>query len=315
MPPPNATTHILPSLSYAAQPTAPAVQAPAPQPSAMQISASVQTPSTLPLAVMIPAALPTTVQSLEAATVPSGLNAGLADVTGAGAIGLFLGDGVMPIPQKLVNKILALEYVEMRLLLPESWLYEENGTHCCDKRDRSKKPENRSIFPWLQSFSAMVGVLASRYSHKVAQLMAYQATIIKCYTDFEGSAWMAYDRAYRRQAAAKKSLDWSQLNPTLYSLCFAGRAKRDLVCTNCLSHDHKSEDCSEAGRPNKFRDRPRYSNTRNDSSAELCRLFNARGGSKCRFKECKYAHLCKECKRPHPWSACSTNTAPETKKV
>ena len=105
-------------------------------------------------------------QSLEAATVPSGLNAGLADVTGAGAIGLFLGDGVMPIPQKLVNKILALEYVEMRLLLPESWLYEENGTHCCDKRDRSKKPEIRSIFPWLQSFSAMVGVLASRYPHK-----------------------------------------------------------------------------------------------------------------------------------------------------
>ena len=140
MPPPNATAHILPSLSYTAQPTASAVQSQSPQPSAMQISASVHTPSTLPTAVLIPAALPTTVQSLQAATVPSGLNAGSADVTGAGAIRLFLGDGVMPIPQKLFNKILALEYVEMRLLLPESWLYEENVTHCCDKRNRSKKP-------------------------------------------------------------------------------------------------------------------------------------------------------------------------------
>ena len=59
--------------------------------------------------------------------------------------------------------------------------------------------------------------------------MAYQSTIVKCHSDFEGSAWMAYDRAFKRQAAAKKTLNWSQLNPTLYSLCFAGKVKTDIL--------------------------------------------------------------------------------------
>ena len=72
--------------------------------------------------------------------------------------------------------------------------------------------------------------------------MAHHSSFVKCHSDFEGSAWMAYDRAFRCQAAAEKTLDWCQLNPTLYSLCFAGKAKTDIVCTSCLSREHKSMD-------------------------------------------------------------------------
>jgi hypothetical protein len=51
-------------------------------------------------------------------------------------------------------------------------------------------------------------------------------TILWCYRDFEGAAWAQYGRAYRRQAALLRDLNWSRINTTLYSLCFAGRAKR-----------------------------------------------------------------------------------------
>ena len=34
---------------------------------------------------------------------------------------VFMGDGMMPIPQKLINRILKLEFIEMQELLPENW--------------------------------------------------------------------------------------------------------------------------------------------------------------------------------------------------
>ena len=51
--------------------------------------------------------------------------------------GLFLGDGVLPLPQRLMKKIIALEFVEMRELLPEEWLSsmeegEQDSHSCCN---------------------------------------------------------------------------------------------------------------------------------------------------------------------------------------
>ena len=69
--------------------------------------------------------------------------------------------------------------------------------------------------------------------------MAYQAT------DFEGLAWAQYDRAFRRQMAQTKDLHRSHLNPTLYRLCFAGKAKCHIACSFCLSNNHSAESCLE----------------------------------------------------------------------
>ena len=46
--------------------------------------------------------------------------------------GLFLGDGLLPLPQKLMKRIVAFDFIEMRELLPEEWLHsvtEESNTH------------------------------------------------------------------------------------------------------------------------------------------------------------------------------------------
>ena len=125
-----------------------------------------------------------------------------------GSLGLFLGDEIMPIPQKIVRKFLTLEFVEMRLLLFKSWISDlDSSSHCChSKHENKKQSQVTNIFTWLKCYGAMVGILASRYPQKVAELMAYQSTIIKCHTDFEGVAWVTYDRAYHRQAAVRKHL-------------------------------------------------------------------------------------------------------------
>ena len=41
-------------------------------------------------------------------------------------------EGLLPVPEKLTQKIIRLEFVEMRDLMPETWLMEEDSgrTHC-----------------------------------------------------------------------------------------------------------------------------------------------------------------------------------------
>ena len=39
--------------------------------------------------------------------------------------GGYMGEGLLPIPEKLVKKILNLDFVELREMLPEAWLREE----------------------------------------------------------------------------------------------------------------------------------------------------------------------------------------------
>ena len=220
--------------------------------------------------------------------------------------GLFLGDGVLPLPQKLMKKIRALEFIEMRELLPEEWLgsLEEGDSadqhNCCNSASRKRKPPITNIFSWMQGYASLVGALATVYPAKVPELMAYQTTILRCYRDFEGAAWAQYDRAYRRQAALSKDLNWSRINTTLYSLCFAGRAKRGHVCTHCLSNNHQSEACPEAPAPRRT---TTYSGS-SPAPLEICRLFNAKGGSKCHYKSCKFAHSSSRCRGSHPASAC-----------
>jgi hypothetical protein len=112
--------------------------------------------------------------------------------------GAYLGEGLLPVPDKLVQKIVKLEFVEMRDLMPETWLLEEEES----KKTTLSLPHRRSapvtdILQWLQCFAALVGVLSQPYPQMVPELMSYQATIIKCAKDFHGLAWAQYDRAYR----------------------------------------------------------------------------------------------------------------------
>ena len=127
----------------------------------------------------------------------------------------------------------------------------------------------------------------------VPEFMVYQSTIIKYYKDYDGLGWAQYDRAFRRQVAITKNLNWSHINGTLYSLCFAGKVKHNVICIYCLSDNHASEKCPEA--PPTAKRHP----TLASSPLEICRLFNANGGSRCHYMKCKCAHRCSTCNQDH----------------
>ena len=145
--------------------------------------------------------------------------------------------------------------------------------------------------------------------------MAYLINTVRASQEFEGSAWAVYDAAYRRQAAATGHAKWSQVNPSLYSVCFTGKAKSTARCERCLSAAHKSEDCSlpaeedpDVGKRLKAIESAVVALTQGGAtsaprgrSMDICRKFNLR---QCSYRMCKYVHLCASCRGNHPAVEC-----------
>lgn len=200
------------------------------------------------------------------------------------------------VPQKLADKILSLEFVDMADLLPEQWRIEEvQEGACCSRRRSSKKALLTDILAWLDCFSTMVAVLATEHPGKTAHFMAYQQTIIHASKNFTGAAWATYDLCFRRKAATLRSLDWGIVDQDLYSKSFTGRAKATVRCRYCLSDAHTSDECVESPL-----DVPRK-----QPAKEICMLFNKPGGNVCRYSPCRYAHMCSKCRRgDHPAADC-----------
>ena len=135
-------------------------------------------------------------------------------------------DGLAPLPQTLVKRILQLEFVEMADLLPEAWLLEETTM---EAQLRRQKGPVTDIAVWVQCYATLVSTLSIQYPDKVPEFMAYLATIVRCQRDYEGPAWVLYDRAFQRRVEATKDLHW--FNTLLFNMCFGGRACR-LPCVN-----------------------------------------------------------------------------------
>ena len=89
--------------------------------------------------------------------------------------GGYMGEGLLPIPDRMVKQILDLAFVEMRDLMPEVWLRDEDETG--GSRNVLVLPRKQSalidITQWTQCFAGYVSVLAMRYPKYVPEMMAY----------------------------------------------------------------------------------------------------------------------------------------------
>ena len=108
-----------------------------------------------------------TAQLVTAAPLPAPPSVPQPSASVAVPTSLFFGNRVLPLPQRIMKKILALEFVEMRELLPEEWLGSvEEGEHseqhsCCNSTSRKRKAPVTNIFTWLQGYASLVGALST----------------------------------------------------------------------------------------------------------------------------------------------------------
>ncbi len=198
-------------------------------------------------------------------------------------------------------------------LLPASWRLESAEEGCC----RSRRPRRGLVtdfLMWTECYATLVAVLSVHYPHKTPHFMAYLRTITRASRNFEGVSWASYDMAYRRQAANQRSLDLGVIDTALYNEAFTGRAKIIPRCRYCLDDTHESKECASA--PDELKSGDQRSGARSAPSprsrsaqgaVEICQLYNKPAGNACRYKQCRYAHLCAKCRRgSHPAAECES---------
>ena len=176
---------------------------------------------------------------------------------------------------------------------------------------------------WLQCFAVYCSILGSHDPTCFPELMAYLITIARVSQDYTGLAWVRYDAAFRRQAAITGNRKWSQINPSLYSICFTGRAQETKRCELCLSISHPVDWCplqteADPELPSRVKavesavitpaTRSQTSGWRQRGTGEVCRLYNA---NSCRYPKCRYRHNCSVCGENHPATSCPKAPLPQ----
>ena len=198
-----------------------------------------------------------------------------------------VGPGIPPVAPKIVAAIVSGEFIELASLLedriePEPPCF----TLIADQlviRPTKRRKAITDILSWMQAFAVYTLVVTAYYPARVADLLKYQLLIMRTVQQFSGSAWLSYDRVFRRQAAAYKLTDCSHLNPELFHLYVSG----------CVSVEHptvappvQSVSPTQPSRPT---DVMEASGT--PSSSTLCHSWNA-GRCSSQFLRCRFRHSC-----------------------
>ena len=222
------------------------------------------------------------------------------------------------LPARIVKKILNLEFVDMAEITKDDNHEPTLG------RPQTARPPIQDISQWVERYALMAGILASRFPNKAPVFFAYLATIVRAERNYQPGSWVAYDRQYRREALARRDLNWSRTDTTLYSEAFTGRAKSIPRCEYCLQEDHTSTYCpcnpnrpmfgwfpnpvpaNPQSWPSVTRTPAAQSATnRKPITDEICNNFNQGRCTGKKALRCTRTHACQICQGNHTASRCS----------
>ena len=86
---------------------------------------------------------------------------------------------------------------------------------------KRRQVEIKDILTWTEAFTIFQLVLCASHPLRWLDLTRYKLLIIQTARQYPGLAWLEYDLAFRRDAAASGLPDWSKMNLDLYSFSFA----------------------------------------------------------------------------------------------
>ena len=234
------------------------------------------------------------------------------------------GEGLPALSKRLVEKIVAGDYVDFSELPPA--------------KGKSKGPpqalegqvviiqaaelmSSRKIIPdlatWSQCFNLFAAVVVKQHPERARSLFAYSSLIARCSAKYRWPSWVVYDQNFRQEAAESGNLDWAKVDPSIYTQCFTGATQTFVEgwCRRCQSVDHVTENCPAKPGPSTGYSagfdssrRPPLAGRKRaapQSIPEVCKKFNKYDGD-CRFGEnCIFQHKCDNCGEPgHPASKC-----------
>ena len=145
--------------------------------------------------------------------------------------------------------------------------------------------EIQDILTWTEAFTIFQMVMCAIHPHCWPDLTKYKLLIIQMARQSPSRAWLEYDLAFRKDAAATGASDWSKMNLDLYN--FHLRSPAPLAKPQSSTSPPVTLSASRG-----YISQPPY-----------CISWN---NGQCRwpFGECRYCHVCSSCNSDHPRVSC-----------
>ena len=169
-----------------------------------------------------------------------------------------------------------------------SYLFGWYTTRCpCQKR----VVEITDILTWIQAFTIYQWIFCSTYPSRWQDTTQYKLLILQMACQFPRPAWLNYDMAFRKDAAAYFVTDWSQVNLNLYN--FHSRASSTITGQS-------------APRPTSLPYTSASSNIKPKRSFNPIQYCQSWNDGACHWSpgECRYRRVCKRCDGEHPLTNC-----------
>ena len=84
-------------------------------------------------------------------------------------------------------------------------------------KSKRRQVEITDILTWTEAFTIFQMVTCAAHPQRWSDLTKYKLLIIQTARQFNGRAWLEYDLAFRKDAAASGLSDWSKMNLDLYN--------------------------------------------------------------------------------------------------
>ena len=211
-----------------------------------------------------------------------------------------VGPGYAPVPFKLVSKITAGLFVDLADLLPDNIRAQEIEPQAflegklVVSGSKKRVIEIADIITWIEAFTIFSMILCHTFPSRWKDLNQYKLLIIQTARRFSDKSWLHYDIAFRKEAAASGSTDWSRMHPDLYNF-----HTRSPVTTSTASGSSTSS-ASSLSEP--------LGSSGNPRSSQYCHSWN---DGRCRwpFGRCRFRHSCESCHGDHPRIHCPHRSA------
>ena len=167
------------------------------------------------------------------------------------APGFSLSPASEPFPPKLVERIQAGHFVEMRDLLTNNisliQQMEAFNGHCTlPALPGMLKPRLRevsSLASWIYCFLAYVAIRAQDPTTR--DMLAYARLLVREAQRHGGSGWLDYDWVFWQQAAIDRLLQWNTLHPGIQAaMMMGGGPGSGTFCILCRGSDHLASNCA-----------------------------------------------------------------------
>ena len=210
-----------------------------------------------------------------------------------------IGPGYAPVPYKVVSKVISGQFTELADLLAENIKAQDTEPQAflegklLVSTSKKRVVEITDILSWVEAFTIYSLILCNAYPSRWPDLNQYKLLIIQTARRFPALAWLHYDVAFRKEAAATGLTDWSRMNLDRYN--FHTRASSSLSTPPTQVNQPRQ---ATSATPQSFPD-----NRRSLATTQYCHSWND-GNCRWPFGRCRFRHACESCDGEHPKINC-----------